>query len=166
MYFCVHLNLGKIIIFIEIKIHHKSTNMFMHTCWCICILVLSTFVNPKTDSNLKLKMALKQKKEKRKRKTSLSLFLACGLLSLAAQSISPSGPSSEAVQPAVSRAQRPNSTPRRSHSGPASSLHSSRSPAKEAHVGTPSPSMGRSHHRPSAHRCPSLTSLPSLTTWV
>ena len=38
MYFCVHLNLGKIISFIEIKIHHKFSNMFMHSCCCILFL--------------------------------------------------------------------------------------------------------------------------------
>ena len=43
MYFCVHLNLGKIIIFIEIKIYHKSRNMFMHSCWCIEFIVMSGF---------------------------------------------------------------------------------------------------------------------------
>ena len=38
MNFCVHLNLGKIIIFIEIKIHHKYSNMVVHSCCCILFL--------------------------------------------------------------------------------------------------------------------------------
>ena len=65
MNFCVHLSLGKIIIFIENKIHHKFSNMIVHSCCCILFCIAWFEVRFQIDLNLHFEITL-EKLEKRK----------------------------------------------------------------------------------------------------
>ena len=75
MNFCVHLSLGKIIIFIEIKIHHKFNNMVVHSCCCILFCIVWFEITFQNDLNLHSKIWVEISKRKRKGILLLSLYL-------------------------------------------------------------------------------------------